>query len=141
SDGLHGFRPSLSSLYHNYRSPRLDLSAQLFACIKRTLVCNCLICALLRPAFPVLLDPCFPRQLGVTEYFAQDGSSGEPGDSTEVRFTISLLSGRAREWATALWTDNSPLLQSSSENIETSKTSSARRGRSAFCRTVTVIVV
>uniref|UniRef100_A0A3B3SSH1 DUF4939 domain-containing protein n=1 Tax=Paramormyrops kingsleyae TaxID=1676925 RepID=A0A3B3SSH1_9TELE len=30
--------------------------------------------------------------------------------SAEVRFTVSLLTGRAREWATALWMDSSPLL-------------------------------
>uniref|UniRef100_A0A3B3S715 CCHC-type domain-containing protein n=1 Tax=Paramormyrops kingsleyae TaxID=1676925 RepID=A0A3B3S715_9TELE len=35
--------------------------------------------------------------------------------SSEVRFTISLLTGRAREWATALWADDSPLLRSGSE--------------------------
>uniref|UniRef100_A0A3B3SBH5 Gypsy retrotransposon integrase-like protein 1 n=1 Tax=Paramormyrops kingsleyae TaxID=1676925 RepID=A0A3B3SBH5_9TELE len=33
----------------------------------------------------------------------------------EVRFTISLLTGRAREWATALWTDQSPLIRSGGE--------------------------
>uniref|UniRef100_A0A3B3SNT5 Chromo domain-containing protein n=1 Tax=Paramormyrops kingsleyae TaxID=1676925 RepID=A0A3B3SNT5_9TELE len=33
----------------------------------------------------------------------------------EVRFTISLFTGRAREWATALWTDSSPLLDSGRE--------------------------
>uniref|UniRef100_A0A3B3R8F7 DUF4939 domain-containing protein n=1 Tax=Paramormyrops kingsleyae TaxID=1676925 RepID=A0A3B3R8F7_9TELE len=33
----------------------------------------------------------------------------------EVRFTISLLTGRAREWATALWADDSPLLTSGRE--------------------------
>uniref|UniRef100_A0A3B3QVB4 DUF4939 domain-containing protein n=1 Tax=Paramormyrops kingsleyae TaxID=1676925 RepID=A0A3B3QVB4_9TELE len=33
----------------------------------------------------------------------------------EVRFTISLLTGRAREWATAMWADRSPLLSSGGE--------------------------
>uniref|UniRef100_A0A3B3SD02 DUF4939 domain-containing protein n=1 Tax=Paramormyrops kingsleyae TaxID=1676925 RepID=A0A3B3SD02_9TELE len=33
----------------------------------------------------------------------------------EVRFTISLLTGQAREWATALWVENSPLLLSARE--------------------------
>uniref|UniRef100_A0A3B3R1X0 ribonuclease H n=1 Tax=Paramormyrops kingsleyae TaxID=1676925 RepID=A0A3B3R1X0_9TELE len=33
----------------------------------------------------------------------------------EVRFTISLLTGRAQEWATALWADNSSLLDSGRE--------------------------
>uniref|UniRef100_A0A3B3QD29 ribonuclease H n=1 Tax=Paramormyrops kingsleyae TaxID=1676925 RepID=A0A3B3QD29_9TELE len=33
----------------------------------------------------------------------------------EVRFTMSLLTGRAREWATALWSDDSPLLRSGRE--------------------------
>uniref|UniRef100_A0A3B3RUV1 DUF4939 domain-containing protein n=1 Tax=Paramormyrops kingsleyae TaxID=1676925 RepID=A0A3B3RUV1_9TELE len=33
----------------------------------------------------------------------------------EVRFTLSLLTGRAREWATALWVEDSPLLQSGRE--------------------------
>lgn len=33
----------------------------------------------------------------------------------EVRFTLSLLTGRAREWATALWMDSSSLLRSVGE--------------------------
>uniref|UniRef100_A0A3B3RW46 DUF4939 domain-containing protein n=1 Tax=Paramormyrops kingsleyae TaxID=1676925 RepID=A0A3B3RW46_9TELE len=33
----------------------------------------------------------------------------------EVRFILSLLTGRAREWATALWADDSPLLNSGRE--------------------------
>lgn len=33
----------------------------------------------------------------------------------EVHFTISLLTSRACEWATALWVDDSPLLRSSIE--------------------------
>uniref|UniRef100_A0A3B3SLN6 DUF4939 domain-containing protein n=1 Tax=Paramormyrops kingsleyae TaxID=1676925 RepID=A0A3B3SLN6_9TELE len=33
-------------------------------------------------------------------------------ETARVRFVISLLTGHAREWATALWMDDSPLLDS-----------------------------
>lgn len=33
-------------------------------------------------------------------------------ETARIRFVISLLTDHTRDWATALWTDNSPLLES-----------------------------
>uniref|UniRef100_A0A3B3SN74 DUF4939 domain-containing protein n=1 Tax=Paramormyrops kingsleyae TaxID=1676925 RepID=A0A3B3SN74_9TELE len=54
----------------------------------------------------------FLMQVGI---YVQEHPEMFTTSGAEVRFTISLLTGRAREWATALWSDSSPLLRSGSE--------------------------
>uniref|UniRef100_A0A3B3SFD0 DUF4939 domain-containing protein n=1 Tax=Paramormyrops kingsleyae TaxID=1676925 RepID=A0A3B3SFD0_9TELE len=59
-------------------------------------------------------DQCrgFLMQVGI---YVEEHPEMFTAPGAEVRFTISLLTGRAHEWATALWTDQSPLLHSGGE--------------------------